>query len=297
MTSQPPDEHGELPAVLIDVLATNDLKDLIAEVADVGLESLMNSDLLGDVPVVGTLFKLIGVAGGVRDALFARKLIRFIETVASGGYADRQRILEELDSDENKKRKAGEALLLYLDRMDDVDKATLLANAYMARLRRDISLTQFHALAAVINRIMLTFSREYCQLFWLNNSLLDDHFERASELSNCDLAQRPSAARATPLVFTSLGRDFFQHVLGFDEQELRTNFEKSVRNMAFMERVTDDKYEFEVIDQDAAVARLSHLSRKQLLELKIQVAQVNLEGNAWMIRRVGTDEYQRFWEK
>ena len=70
------------------------------------------------------LIGVIRAAGSVRDPLLAKKLGRFLFALQSVPLDERQAFHDSL-MDRADRRRVGEALLLLLDRLDDMDKPEL----------------------------------------------------------------------------------------------------------------------------------------------------------------------------
>eukprot|EP01034_Spumella_vulgaris_P010151 gene10151-12877_t len=87
-------------------------------------DSVMRGDVLEAVPFVNLAFKAVKAKDSIRDAIFAQKLIGFVNGFEDFTPEDRARLSLELATDEGKK--AGETLILVLDRVTDLDKPALL---------------------------------------------------------------------------------------------------------------------------------------------------------------------------
>jgi hypothetical protein len=144
-----------LESVVVSTIASPDLQDGIADLAEVGLDQLLTDGVLNDVPVVGTLAKAIRTAGRVRDALLVRKLAKFFQALSKVSLDERQAFYTSLGS-ESDRRRVGEALLLLLERLDDMAKPELVARVFRALIRREIDRAQFDRMASAIDRIHLS---------------------------------------------------------------------------------------------------------------------------------------------
>lgn len=93
--------------------------------AEVVADVAMKGHLLEAIPFVGMAFKSLKALDTVRDVLYAEKLRRFLDGVGPGLSAAE---LARLQDDAGEARKAGETLLLILDRLTDLDKPELLGH-------------------------------------------------------------------------------------------------------------------------------------------------------------------------
>ena len=65
-------------ASLLEQAQKDDLSSIAQDAAELGLDSLLDDGIVKDIPFVGTVMKLVGVGRGVREALFAKKILKFL---------------------------------------------------------------------------------------------------------------------------------------------------------------------------------------------------------------------------
>jgi hypothetical protein len=147
MTGEPSLEES-----VVRSLVLTDLRDAIADVAEVGLDHLITDGPARDVPVIGTLIRLGTTVGAVRDHLFARKVATFLLRVAEVPEGERATFVRELKDPETRKR-VGDTLVLLLDRLDDMRKPDLLGLLFEAYLAGEIDLPTFQRLSAALDRL------------------------------------------------------------------------------------------------------------------------------------------------
>jgi hypothetical protein len=99
--------------------------EFAATTAEVLADEVMRGELLEAIPVVDLAVKFLKARDTISDQLYAKKLVQFVRGFGTFDSGQRERIASSLaQSDEG--RKAGETLLLVLDRLTDFDKAGLL---------------------------------------------------------------------------------------------------------------------------------------------------------------------------
>jgi hypothetical protein len=282
----------------MDSVARSDLKDVAADVLDHGFQVLVDSEVLTDIPLVGVLLKVFEAGVHVRDAVFTRKLFQFLWHVgAAVSEEERQKFAKEMDEDPETRKRVGERLLLAIDRLDDLGKARLLANAFSARLRGEIKLREFDALVTVIDRIMLTYLDDYAQVYWLQNTFLEGFGDRTAQLQNCDLlSQSQTCGVQGTFQPTGLGDLFFKKVVPPDLEKLRADFAMSLPNMPVIDEIAEARYSSIRCNRADVETVLAELTDAEFLGLKLIGNQFNREHNEWMLRRIGPHQFQRFWE-
>lgn len=289
----------ETSRALIDSVARQDLVDVAGDVLEHGLQVTIQAGILKDVPIIGALIKILDAGAHVRDALFSRKLFEFLWYVGRGVDAQqREEFVNQMYEDPATRKRVGERLILAIDRLDDFAKSRLLANAFAARLRGEIKLREFDALVTVIDRLMITYLDEYRQVYWLQNTYLEAFTDRTGQLQNCDLLSQVQKG-GVPGTFspTRLGELFFTKVVPVGIAEVRADFISSLVNMPSMEALTELRYTIVECDFTEVQELIARLTDSEFLHLKVLGPQINRENNEWVLRRIGQNRYQRFWEE
>jgi len=145
----------DLPGELIGSIVNPSAIDAATSLAEVGIDALLDDGLLRDVPIVGTLVSLGRAGIALRDRIFAKKVARFLLQLCEVPEEERRRFHDELNRNPKRSRALGETLIVLLDRIDDFEKAQLLAKAFVALLRNKIVEADFHRLCRAIDRVVL----------------------------------------------------------------------------------------------------------------------------------------------
>ena len=148
----PKSATGRLDESLTGVLTDAGVLDVAAELAEGKLDELLAEGLLKDVPFFGALLSLWKAGPQVRDWLFARKLGKFLGPIHELPHEERERLLRKLEDDPKQRQKAGEHLLLILERLDDLQKPELISRAFTAYLRGSYDFETFQRLSLAIDR-------------------------------------------------------------------------------------------------------------------------------------------------
>lgn len=145
--------HDQSPEdSMLATLAASELPDVLADVAELGLDAELADGVLREIPVLGTLLRMARTAGVVRNHLFARKLARFLTGYQKVPRDERDRFIASLD-DPNERHRVGTTLLLVLDRCDSMDKPQLIALLFAGVVSREIHLDTFQRFVASLERI------------------------------------------------------------------------------------------------------------------------------------------------
>jgi hypothetical protein len=144
---------------LVETMRKADLSELSADVTDKALEAA------GGIPIMGTLYKLWKAASSIPTYLFAKKVFRFLYELKDIPPEERQAQLARLDVVPGETEKIGETVLLLLDRLNDMQKPTMLGRAFRAYLEKKITLEQFHALSHAIDALSVSHLAEVERLY------------------------------------------------------------------------------------------------------------------------------------
>ena len=109
---------------------SKDLQEVAIDLSEVALDSLTDDQLVKDIPVIGTFVRLARATMSIPDRIFAKKVERFIVVVNSISREKRNRFHARLDADPDLRRKAGEVVVLTLDRAEDLHKAAIIGKVF-----------------------------------------------------------------------------------------------------------------------------------------------------------------------
>ncbi|ALW85929.1 hypothetical protein AUC43_12980 [Hymenobacter sedentarius] len=161
ISSRALDNLGAIGASILDVIVGPALQSL--------------TKMAEAFPVVG-----LAISGGkaihdINHQLFLRKLALFLQELDKAPAAEIEDFLQELSEDPSYCRKVGEELILVLNRLDSVDKATLLGRIYGAFMQKRIDAEICKRYSSLVDRAhlpdLIAFSR-----FTGGHSISEPHF-------------------------------------------------------------------------------------------------------------------------
>ena len=127
--------------------------DLATELADYGVDRLVevlaDSDVLDAIPVVKSLRAITRGAVGIREALLARNLLRFVAGVGAVPEEDAERWRNRLEDDTGE---MGERVLRLVDRASAPMKAVLIGRVFRAYLDAECDRQTFLRTVEMIDR-------------------------------------------------------------------------------------------------------------------------------------------------
>lgn len=140
---------------LRETILKSDLPSVIQEAGEIGLDSILDEGVLKDIPVLSTMLALGKTFGNIRDYLFAKKMMKFLECISSLTDSERKALISKLDNDENFGMYSGERIIELLSRVDGDKKPILVAKALMLYARGDMSSSQLQRINNAIDRFLL----------------------------------------------------------------------------------------------------------------------------------------------
>ncbi|MDU9047492.1 MAG: hypothetical protein Q3M30_01490 [Candidatus Electrothrix sp. Rat3] len=127
---------------LTNSIATQSLADVLGTISETALDSALKAGTLRDIPIVGTFFGLLKAGSDIQSALFLRKILIFLKTLSEASDNDRRKFIDKMECPEQK-HKFGEAILLLLERAEDMATPKLIAKIIGAYIL-DILAKQLH---------------------------------------------------------------------------------------------------------------------------------------------------------
>jgi len=125
--------------------------EAILESGEVITDALMRGDVIADIPLIGTAFKICKAGDSIRDQAFAAKLMKFVSALNSVPERTRQQIKDKIASSPTDAAKVGETLLLVIERITDLDKPLLLSYLFLAYIDDVITADELRRFAQVVD--------------------------------------------------------------------------------------------------------------------------------------------------
>jgi hypothetical protein len=140
---------------LVTVISGAGGKDLLIEAAEFTFDAVLKDGILKEIPVVGAVAKLFGIAVGIQGYVFAKKVRTFLTELASVPIQERNKFAANLADDSKLRERVADVLVTFLDKLDDLQKAPLLARAFSGFIRSQYDFTTFQRLSAAIDKVMV----------------------------------------------------------------------------------------------------------------------------------------------
>jgi hypothetical protein len=117
--------------------------ELAGEIAELGVDKLIETELLKEIPVVGWIVKSYAVTDSVRDKLYGLKVKKFLSAIEEIPKEKRDKFKDSINNNNEDSEKLCEKILMSLDTITDISKADMIANLFISYLDRQIDKDNF----------------------------------------------------------------------------------------------------------------------------------------------------------
>lgn len=144
-------EHrSNITVALETTLKNSDLQSVVLDVAEVGLDSLLNEGVFRDVPVIGAFVGLMKTGANIQDQLFLKKIIYFLSNLKDITPEDRKKFIVDIDNSKKFRVKVGEKILYIIDSCEDFEIAELVSKVLKYCLEGKITYEEFLKISSVL---------------------------------------------------------------------------------------------------------------------------------------------------
>jgi len=133
-----------------------DTSDILSNIAEIGLDAVLNDGFLKEVPILSTAVSLFKIGNSLKERHYVKKLASFVVAL-NGGIADdkaREYYKQKITDDPKRRNKELEYILILIDRYLNANKPFLLAKLYLSYLTDYITWIDFTKYAEVVDRFL-----------------------------------------------------------------------------------------------------------------------------------------------
>ena len=141
-SDQPSTDIQLVPSLLASITDSK-LADLGIDIAEIALDSVLAEGLLRGIPVVSTVVALGKTGLMLRDRLFLKKILAFLDELDKIPEPERTKVRDNIGADPDYAKKVGDTLITLLDKYDEPDKARLLARLFSSYISGQIDRQEF----------------------------------------------------------------------------------------------------------------------------------------------------------
>ncbi len=205
--------NNQLNNSLTDTIKSPELEGLTTDLGEIAIDQLADLEgLAKDIPVIGSIAKIIKFGFNVKDILFLKKLGNFLWNLRDISLEDRTELIKKLEKDSRHKTDVGAKIMLLLERTDDFEKPKIIANAFKAYLYNYVTYSQLQKINFAIDHLFIGDIEEFRSFFHNPNHSMD--LSTHQNLALCGLADLIQLFDGgTKLKINKLGSLFAQNIL------------------------------------------------------------------------------------
>jgi hypothetical protein len=141
---------------LVDTLRVEDLNDLLKDISEIAIDSVLDDGLLKEIPLVSAVVALSKTSIAIRDRIFIKKILRFLNEISEISMNERNKFASQLESNPSLREKVGDAIIIFTERYDDLEKPELLAKVFKGYIKEKIDLDTFLRLSSSIDKTTIS---------------------------------------------------------------------------------------------------------------------------------------------
>ncbi len=145
-------ENPGIEVSLIDEVTGDNIKDITVDVLETSLDHFLEEDVIKEIPVFGTLYKAGKVVSGIRESIFAKKILKFLFEINKIPQEERIRFINKLEAEKKFRNKVGEKLIVIIEQLDDLDKPEIIGRLFKAAIKEQITYDDFLRLSSVVQK-------------------------------------------------------------------------------------------------------------------------------------------------
>ncbi|ALD21722.1 hypothetical protein AM218_11515 [Hymenobacter sp. DG25A] len=145
--------ENNLSKSIIAATASN-LTDITKDIVEAAFDSLTDDGMMKDIPVVNTIHSLYKIGTSIRERIFINMILKFLVELKDIPLEKRKEFADRLQEG-SYRDKAGEKIIVILDKLDDSDKASMIGKLFRACIQGKFIFEDFLRLSHIVNNSFL----------------------------------------------------------------------------------------------------------------------------------------------
>lgn len=153
---------------LTETIKDDKFQDVIVDLSEITIDSLLKDGTLKDIPIIGVLFGITKTTLTVQDKLFTKKLMVFLFQLKKTSNENRKKQIEKIEKDSEYQTKVGEKLLYIIDKCEDHEKAKYIGKLFQCFIEEKIEYDDFLRASRSIELTYLGDLKRFIKEKWQN---------------------------------------------------------------------------------------------------------------------------------
>lgn len=246
--------------------------EIISDNSEVFFDSLLESGALKDIPIFGNIFKITSLGISIRDYLFTKKILTFLNSLTSINSQEKTIFLEKHVKDKKSREELGDKILYTLEKVDSNKKAEFIARAFKLYLKEKITKIEFYDLIYTIEQFKIHYIDlfiDFCLLgthktnikpelidhFYTCGLMMKDKRNDFTLIKNDDFDHEDTHVKFSNASMTDIARLLLTDILDEDKEQLKTKYINRIMDItpmhknstllkkwSFVQELTKDKF-------------------------------------------------------
>ncbi len=130
------------------------IKDIATDLIDIGLKISIDTDIVKEIPILGTLNKVLSAYKEIKDVLLKQRLLDFFNELESLSKEEKENFSKKIKSDTDYNR-IHFTIISIIDNIDEDGKEKIHGRLFKALIKGDITLDEFKMLSVIVNKSFL----------------------------------------------------------------------------------------------------------------------------------------------
>ena len=135
---------------IFDSVKSEIIKDLTPELLETTFDLITKSEVIKEIPIFGIGFKTYSIYQNITESFFVKKILKFLYELKDIPYDKRDEFIKNLES-KKETTKAGEKLLITLNRLNDIEKAKIIGKLFKNTILGKMSFEDFNRLTYIVD--------------------------------------------------------------------------------------------------------------------------------------------------
>jgi len=207
----------EIDKSLIKTIGKNGAQDILSNMGELTLDSIIENEAINQIPIIGTLRSAYKITNSISDYLFIQKLLKFLKELNTLSIDEKDKMKSKIDNEDKYGKKIGENLLEIINKIDDNDKPKIIAKIFKAYINQEIDFQYFLKFSQIVNKSYLP------DLLNLTDFATGQSFsnEKSSGLFSMGLLKIDTIQYSGQVSLSSVAeREQFEYILNSDGMKL-----------------------------------------------------------------------------
>lgn len=203
---------SSLEKSLIKSITLPKLHEVLGDLGEIGLDSVMEDGLAKDIPFIGSVIRLHATFVGIKERLFLKKVVHFLYELSEIPAHERQEWSEKLETNPDEQRKVGEAIILLLDRLDSIEKAAIIGKIFRAHIEGEIDHQTCTLISSMVDRAYTTDLEEFAKSEGYPSELVGANLANVGLMSVSGIKNQPGPGEVRRMGIDIHDRDFSERL-------------------------------------------------------------------------------------